>query len=156
MLIMLNIKPWPVAKKYLTRYEVYRNILNSNRRLCTWWVNGTYNTAPTDTDVKNVGVAKWVLDQSIAPYPILKEWGKYPSVVNPDPDKRVNPSTKVWVDRDDASSHWETHAEPDTDGQILGSITVSIDAGDHHSDTRSITINITAMDKEYKDYCYGN
>lgn len=145
---------WPVAIKYLTRYEVYRNILNSNRRLCTWWVNGKYNTAPTDADVESIDIAKWVLDQSIAPYPILKKWGKYPSVVNPDPDKRVDPSTKEWTDRA-FSENWGKHTAPDTEGQILGSITVNINGGDHHSGSNSRTINITAMDKEYKDYCYG-
>ncbi len=146
---------WPVAKKYLTRYDVYRNILNSNRRLCTWWVDGAYNTAPTDANVESVGIAKWVLDLSVAPYPILKKWGKYPSVINKNPDQRVNPSTKVWEDRGDASAHWGKNMAPDTEGQILGSITVSIDAGSHHNGTDSRTINITAMDKEYNDYCYG-
>ena len=146
---------WPVAKKYLTRFEVYRNILNSNRRLCTWWVNGAYNTAPTDDNVETVGIAKWVLDLSIAPYPILKKWGKYPSVVNQDPNKRVAPSTKAWENRGDASSHWGKNMAPDTEGQILGSIAVSIDAGSHHTGSGSRTINITAMDTEYKDYCYG-
>ena len=146
---------WPVGERYLTRYEIYRNILNSNRRLCTWWVRGVNNTAPTDADVESVGIAKWVLDPAIAPYPILKTWGKYPSVVNPDPDQRVDPTTKAWVNRVDASSHWEAHAEPDTEGQILGTITVNIDGGAHHTATDSKPINITAMDKEYKDYCYG-
>ena len=146
---------WPVAKKYLTRFEVYRNILNSNRRLCTWWVNGAYNTAPTDANVETVGIAKWVLDLSIAPYPILKKWGKYPSVVNQDPNKRVAPSTKAWENRGDASSHWGKNMAPDTEGQILGSIEVSIDAGSHYIGSDSRTINITAMDTEYKDYCYG-
>lgn len=146
---------WPVAKKYLTRFDVYRSILNSNRRLCTWWVNGAYNTAPTDADVEAVGIAKWVLDLSIAPYPILKKWGKYPSVINQDPNKRVNPSTKEWGNRVDASDHWGKNMAPDTDGQKLGSITVTINGGDHHSGSSSRTINITAMDIEYKDYCYG-
>lgn len=146
---------WPVAKKYLTRFEVYRSILNSNRRLCTWWVNGEYNTAPSDANVESVGIAKWVLDLSIAPYPILKQWGKYPSVINQDPAKRVNPSTKEWVNRDNASDHWGQNMAPDTEGQILGTITVSINGGDHHSGSDSRTINITAMDTIYKDYCYG-
>lgn len=146
---------WPVAKKYLTRFDVYRNILNSNRRLCTWWINGTYNNAPTDVDVEAVGIAKWVLDLSIAPYPILKKWGKYPSVINQDPNKRVDPSTKTWVNRVDATSNWGKHAAPDTEGETLGSITVNIDGGTHHSGSDSRTINITAMDTEYKDFCYG-
>ena len=151
---------WPVADKYLTRFEVYRNILNGNRRLCTWWVNGSYNKAPTDEDVETVGIAKWVLDQSIAPYPILKKWGKYPSVVNPDPDRRVDPTSKKWEKRS-SSSNWDKHTVPDTEGQILGKLTVNIDAGDMHkkSNDEAITdskpINITAMDTEYKDYCYG-
>ena len=146
---------WPVAKKYLMRFDVYRNILNSNRRLCTWWVNGTYNTAPTDADVETVGIAKWVLDLSIAPYPILKKWDKYPSVINQDPDRRVDPSTKAWVNRGNASNHWGKNMAPDTEGQVLGTITVNISGGDHHSGSDSRTINITAMDTEYKDYCYG-
>lgn len=145
---------WPVAKKYLTRFEIYRNILNSNRRLCTWWVSGVYNAVSTDADVESVGIAKWVLDLSIAPYPILKEWGKYPSTINQDPDKRVDPSTKQWSSRA-TSSNWGKHTAPDTEGQILGTVNVTISGGDHHSGSASRTINITAMDTEYKDYCYG-
>ena len=148
---------WPVAKKYLTRFDVYRNILNSNRRLCTWWVNGAYNTAPTDANVETVGIAKWVLDLSIAPYPILKKWGKYPSVINQDPNKRVNPSTKEWVNRGNATGNWGKNMAPDTDGQKLGSITVTINDGRSPgtSKTPGDGFTITAMDIEYKDYCYG-
>ena len=148
---------WPVAKKYLTRFDVYRNILNSNRRLCTWWVNGAYNTAPTDDDVENVGIAKWVLDLSIAPYPILKKWAKYPSVINKDPNKRVDPSTKEWVNRGNATGNWGKNMAPDTDGQKLGSITVTINDGRSPgtSKTPGDGFTITAMDIEYKDYCYG-
>lgn len=148
---------WPVAKKYLTRFDVYRNILNSNRRLCTWWVNGTYNTAPTDADIETVGIAKWVLDLSIAPYPILKKWGKYYSIINQNPAKRVNPSTKAWVNRGDATSHWGKSMAPDTDGQKLGSIIVTIKDGRNPgtSKTPEDGFTITAMDIEYKDYCYG-
>ena len=148
-------RSWPADAKYLTRFEYYRSILNSNKKLCTWWVNGTNGTAPSDADIEDVGIAKWVLDLSIAPYPILKKWGKYPSVINQDPDKRVNPSTKTWVDRANASDHWGKDMEPDTEGQILGTVTVSIDAGSHHSGSTSKPIKITAMDTEYNDYCYG-
>ena len=154
-------RSWPAEEKNLTRFEYYRSILNSNKKLCTWWVNGTNETVPTDDDVSDVGIAKWVLDLAIAPYPILKAWGKYPSVINPDPDKRVNPSTKAWVDRADASNNWGKHAAPDTEGQKLGTVSVTINAGSHHSGTKhptgstSKSINITAMDTEYNDYCYG-
>lgn len=71
-------RSWPAEEKNLTRFEYYRSVLNSNRKLCTWWVNGTSDTAPTDEDVANVGIAKWVLDPSIAPYPILEGMGKIP------------------------------------------------------------------------------
>ncbi len=151
-------RSWPAEEKNLTRFEYYRSILNSNKKLCTWWVNGTNGTAPTDDDVSDVGIAKWVLDPAIAPYPILKVWGKYPSVINPNPDERVDPSTKAWVDRADASENWGKHAAPDTIGQILGSVSVTINAGAHYSGSNSQesrTINITAMDTEYNDYCYG-
>ena len=29
-------RSWPVLEEYLTRFEYYRSIFNSNRRLCTW------------------------------------------------------------------------------------------------------------------------
>lgn len=146
---------WPVGERYLTRYEIYRNILNSNRRLCTWWVRDVNSTAPTDADVESVGIAKWVLDPAIAPYPILKTWGKYPSVVNPDPNQRVDPTTKEWTNRS-SSDKWGTNDAPETEGQILESVNVTIKGGSNNSlasDSRDI--NITAMDTEYKDYCYG-
>ena len=137
---------WPVAKKYLTRFEVYRNILNTNRRLCTWWVNGTYNVAPTDDDVETVGIAKWVLDQSIAPYPILKEWGKYYSSFYLDPDQVWNPEKKTMVQRSSAKE-WE--------GKDLGTINVTIQAGTNNSSANDVTIpiTITDMDTLNCDYC---
>lgn len=136
---------WPIAQKYLTRFEVYRNILNSNRRLCTWWVNGTYNTAPTDADVENIGIAKWVLDKTIAPYPILKQWGKYHSTFWIDQDQVWNPKTKQMVNRSTANA-WE--------GKSYGTISVSIKGGSNNSsgsDSRNITI--TDMDTLGYDYC---
>ena len=148
-------RSWPADAKYLTRFEYYRSILNSNKKLCTWWVNGTSGTAPTDEDIEEVGIAKWVLDPSIAPYPILKKWGKYPSVINQDPEKRFDSSSKVWVNRVNASEHWGKDMAPDTVGQKLGTIIVNINAGSYHSGSTSRSIVITAMDTENNDYCYG-
>ena len=136
---------WPVAKKYLTRFEVYRNILNSNRRLCTWWVNGAYNTAPTDANVESVGIAKWVLDQSIAPYPILKKWGKYYSTFDIDPNYVWNPKTKTKVARSSANT-WE--------GKSYGTLSVTINGGTNNSSvSTSRDITITDMDTLGYDYC---
>lgn len=150
-------RSWPAEEKNLTRFEYYRSVLNSNRKLCTWWVNGISGTAPTDEDVANVGIAKWVLDPGVAPYPILKKWGKYPSVINHDPDKVWDPRTEVkegdvvtpvtphWVQRSDANE-WE--------GKSYGTLAVTIKAGAHGSGSTSRNIAITDMDTLNCDYSY--
>ena len=64
--------------RFLQRFEFFRHLLNSNRALAAWWITG--NRADT------AQVMKWVLEPnqigSTTPYPILKKWGKYASVVN--------------------------------------------------------------------------
>lgn len=156
-------RSWPAEEKNLTRFEYYRSILNSNRRLCTWWVKGTNETAPTDELVEEVGIAKWVLDPSIAPYPILKKWGKYPSVINRD-DKQVwnygvtrngepgnytysfNPG---WVNRTGANPY---------EGKKLGVLRVNIDPGAHKASHVTTKNNeeyiITDIDTLNHDYGY--
>ncbi len=72
-----------VEEEYLTRIEIYRQLLNSNRKLAAWYVFGS----PADANTK---MAKWVLetaDGSITdpkPYPVLKPQGFYHSIVNYD------------------------------------------------------------------------
>ena len=73
-----------VEEKYLTRFEIYRQLLNSNKKLAAYYASTSGTTVnPTD-------MAKWVLetaDRTIAnpkPYPILKPQGTYPSIVNID------------------------------------------------------------------------
>lgn len=73
-----------VEDKYLNRFEFYRLLLNSNKKLAAFY-------ASTSSTTVNPGdMAKWVLetaDRTIAnpnPYPILKAQGTYPSIVNPD------------------------------------------------------------------------
>lgn len=61
-------------KIYLERFEFHRNILNSNRELAAWYATGSAGNAGD--------MAKWVLDKSIAKYPILKKQAYYPSVIN--------------------------------------------------------------------------
>lgn len=65
-------------ERFLNRFEFYRLLLNSNRELAAWYMDGSVANARTR-------MAKWVLDKSIAPYPILKVQGKYPSIINYDP-----------------------------------------------------------------------
>ncbi len=71
-----------VEEKYLNRFEFYRLLLNSNKKLAAFYVTG---------NVADAGqMLKWVLetaDRTIdnpKPYPILKAQGTYPSIINPD------------------------------------------------------------------------
>ena len=141
----------PAEEEYLTRFEYYRSILNSNKRLCTYWITdkvyGSANNAPTDED--EALVAKWVLDPSIAPYPILKKWGKYPSVINQDPEYVWNPKTQQKVSR--------TSAEP-YQGKRLGTISVTVNAGAKHAGTgnTSVTLpSVIVMDMDTLNHDYG-
>ena len=141
----------PADEEYLTRFEYYRSILNSNKKLCTWWISGTSGTVPTDADVEEVGIAKWVLDPEIAPYPILKEWRYYPSVINKDTEYAWNPKTKQKVVR--------TMADP-YQGKQLGTISVTVDAGAKHAGTGATSVTLPSvivmdMDTLNHDYCYA-
>ena len=156
---------WPASEENLTRFEYYRHLLNSNRELCGWWVKS--DMAPSTMDASDVQaiakdaslMAKWVLDPALAPYPILKSFGKYPSVINLDPDQRTDPSTKKWISRTASANTIQTNDAPDTEGETLGTVSVTINAGTGYagsgtgSDSRPI--NITAMDNDNNDFCYG-
>lgn len=137
---------WPANEEYLTHYEYYRYLLNSNRELCGWWVGA--EEAPSGmstTDVQNVPkdaslMAKWVLDPSTAPYPILKKFGKYASPVNIDADASWRITANEW------------------EGKKLGTLKVTINPGDHAAGGASTKSNIdfpiTDMDTLRADYCY--
>ncbi len=73
-----------IEERFLTRFEFYRLLLNSNKKLAAWYATTSSTTVnPSD-------MLKWVLetaDRTIAnpkPYPILKAQGYYPSIINPD------------------------------------------------------------------------
>ena len=69
-------------EKYLIHYEFYRLLLNSNKKLAAWYAS------TSGTTVNSTDMAKWVLEtadlsiQDPMPYPILKQQGKYPSIIN--------------------------------------------------------------------------
>lgn len=71
-----------VEEKYLNRFEFYRLLLNSNKKLAAFYVTG--NVADANL------MLKWVLETADRsnndpkPYPILKAQGYYPSIINPD------------------------------------------------------------------------
>ena len=98
--------------RFLQRFEFYRNLLNSNRELAAWWT--------TDDATKKDEIAKWVLDKDIAPYPILKKQGKYPSIVNYDPERTYDTESGKMVSR---SLYSEANRNK---GGTLGTLDVNI------------------------------
>ena len=125
--------------RYLQRFEFYRNLLNSHRELAGWWATDTYSSSE---------MLKWVLEPqqigSATPYPILKEPGKYPSVVNID------------------AEHATTQIERNKGGK-LGTLTVNIQMGDGavyqrpsgaEITTKRLTLNITDKDPEHFNFNY--
>lgn len=72
-------------EEYLNRFEFYRQMLNSNKKLAAYYATGSADNA----DQK---MAKWVLETADRqnnnpnPYPILKSQGTYPSIINYDAD----------------------------------------------------------------------
>jgi hypothetical protein len=137
---------WPAQLEYLTRYEFHRNLLNSNRELCGWWVGAPNAPSTMDTtDVRAVPkdaslMAKWVLDRDVAPYPILKPFGKYSSPVNIDADASWRETANKW------------------EGKKLGTLSVTINPGSHAASgittTSPTDFVITDMDTIHGDYCY--
>ena len=143
----------PAEERFLRRFEFYRNLLNSNRELAAAYIGDT----PTETGsgsnlVKRYHkekMAKWVLDKSIAPYPILKEQGTYPSVVNYDPEF-TNDETGRKVSR---SSVTERNR-----GKALGTISVNISKGSGAPEGASITtssLTLQCTDKDFNNYNYN-
>lgn len=105
-------------ERYLTRFEFYRGILNSQRKLCAFYVEGNVDAYEE--------IDKWVVDKAVAPYPIIKPWGKYPSTIN-----------KVPTDPDKAYR-----------GKVLG--TLAVDIVGHGTEA----LPITDMDTLNYDYNY--
>ena len=134
---------FPADERYLTQVEFHRSLLNSNRELCGWWVGSdvapsTLTTAEVQAIPKDASLMyKWVVDPNLAPYPILKPFGKYPSIIN------TNTGTP-WFDR--------TTAAP-FEGKQLGTLSVIIKAGGSVPD-QHLFIPITDMDSLHYDFGY--
>ena len=134
---------FPADERYLTQVEFHRSLLNSNRELCGWWVGS--DVAPstlTTTEVQAIPkdaslMYKWVVDPNLAPYPILKPFGKYPSIIN------TNTGTP-WFDRSTANEF---------EGKQLGTLSVIIKSGGSASD-QHLNIPITDMDSLHYDFGY--
>lgn len=158
-------RSWPADEEYLTRFEYYRSILNSNKRLCTYWVTDkVYGSENAPTDADEALIAKWVLDPTMAPYPILKKWDKYPSIINPNKSQTIDPrlivkdangnynfQTPQWTNRSTAKPY---------EGKQLGTISVTVNAGSNHAGTGATSVTLTSvvvmdMDTLNHDYCYA-
>ena len=128
-------------KRFLTRFEFYRQILNSNRELAAWYATGTTANA------RNV-MAKWVLetaDRTIAdpkPYPVLKQQAQYPSIINYD------------------AVHAPTSGDRNT-GKQLGTLSVTISGvGSNAPSGASIkegksSLTLTRTDKDYDHFNFN-
>ena len=136
---------FPAEERYLTQVEFHRYLLNSNRELCGWWVGS--DVAPNTLAVNKVKAIpknaslmyKWVVDPNVAPYPILKPFGKYASVIN------SNTGTP-WVNRATANPY---------EGKQLGTLTVKVNSGSHSSAaSQTLYIPITDMDTLRYDFGY--
>lgn len=139
-------------RRFLVRFEFYRHLLNSTRELASWYVFGSVQ------DDAHSKIHKWVLDKTIAPYPILKVQKKYPSVVNYDPEKTYDADKKEMVVRSSIG------ADTPNKGRHLGTLSVSISesntttggqtkpAGASVTET-SLTLNRT--DKDLDDYNFN-
>ena len=152
----------PADDEYLTRFEYYRSILNSNRQLCTYWVTDKKVTDSDPTKAQTAEdtalIAKWVLDPSIAPYPILKKWGKYPSVINQDKTRVWDPRIKD-ADDNPLIPHWVNRSSaPAYQGKQLGTISVTVKAGAKHagsSETSTTLSSVIVMDMDTLNHDYG-
>jgi hypothetical protein len=128
-------------ERFLNRFEFFRLTLNSTHYLAAYYVN--YANPQKDL------IAKWVLDKKIAPYPILKKQGYYPSIFNPDDENAVA------IDADNAHRN---------EGRKLGTLTVNISgvgsgtqfsAPTEASITKnSLTLNITDKDPDNYNFNY--
>lgn len=123
-------------ERFLNRFEFFRMTLNSTRNLAAFYVTGDANQKDE--------MAKWVLDKSIAPYPILKAQAKYPSVVNPD------------------AAHATAQTERNKGG-LLGTLSVTISgvgSGAVFSAPSGATITNSSLqlnitDKDYDNFNYN-
>ena len=111
-------------ERFLVRFEFYRHLLNSTRELAAWYATGDVENGRGEGD--NNKMAKWVLDKSIAPYPILKTQGTYPSIVNYDTEYTFVPEYNSTTGLE--TQKLRTAVEKSNQGKDLGktlSVTIS-------------------------------
>jgi len=152
--------------RFLTHYEFFRYMLNSNCALAAFYVDPSPTTLTVNGNVHaryhTELIAKWVLDKSVAPYLVLKEPSTeahrhiYPSVVNYNPNKRVNPETGALENRPDANaSNYQRNQ-----GGIFGTLSVTINDPEGSGKPEGATLNTTSLtlniiDKDTAEFNYN-
>ena len=139
--------------RYLQRFEFFRPLLNSNRELAAWWVTGSRG--------RKDEILKWVMEPSqigtATPYPVLKAFGKYPSVVNVDAEHAT-----------DFSADEATRKTQYNQGRKFGTLTINIQMGTDpnvagnvraagaviKTDKKTVTPNITDKDPDHFNFNY--
>ncbi len=135
-----------VEEKYLNRFEFYRLLLNSNKKLAMFYITG--NASSTNQ------MAKWVLetaDRTIddpKPYPILKAQGYYPSIINPD---FANAPDSATVGRNHGGKVGRTLSVTISSAQTTGGQTKPAGA---NITTSSLTLQRTDKDFDRFNYNY--
>ena len=133
-----------IEEKNLKRFEFYRLLLNSNRRLAAYYATSSYGT------VHEEDMMKFVLetaDRSIVapnvpkPYPVLKPQDKYPSIINYDVEHA--PSITL-VDG-------KPSEEDRNKGGQLGTLSVTISQGSGAPDGATITTGSLTLTRTDKD-----
>ena len=131
-----------VEEKYLNRFEFYRLLLNSNKKLAAFYVTGSADNGGQ--------MLKWVLetaDRTInnpKPYPILKAQGYYPSIINYD--------TRNLADYSEANRN---------KGLKTGTLSVTISSvGDNAPsgaaiNNGSLTLTLPRTDKDFDHFNYN-
>ena len=141
-----------VEDKYLTRFEIYRQLLNSNRRLAAYYATGDASKGQG----KDNEMAKWVLDKTAAPYPILKSQDSYPSIINYDPINTFDAETGENVTRASITNTEENRNK----GRKIGDLTVNISVGTGGPTGAAIkagksSITLVRTDKDFDDYNFN-
>ena len=141
-----------VEEKYLNRFEFYRLLLNSNKKLAAFYAIGSVDEADQ--------MAKWVLEtadrtcSNPQPYPILKAQGQYPSIINIDADN----SEQLALDENGRPSETDRNK-----GGKIGTLSVTIsdtktDGGQSWPTGASITttnLTLNRTDKDFERFNYN-
>ena len=130
-----------IEEKNLKRFEFYRLLLNSNKKLAAYYASSAGDSVKADQ------IAKWVLetaDRSIAepkPYPILKAQDYYPSIIN--------------YDTRDLANYSEENRNK---GLKTGELSVTINQGSDAPTGATITngsLTLTRTDKDFDRFNFN-